>query len=1341
MKKILGLDLGTTSIGWAFVNEAENETESSNIVKSGVRIVPLTTDEIGDFSKGNTISTNANRTLARGARRSLQRFKLRRKALIEIFKTNKLVDSNFKYAEVGENSTFSSYELRARAADFEINNAELLKVLLMINKKRGYKSSRKAKTEEEGFAIDGMSIAKELYENNLTPGQWVYSKIKNNNYFIPEFYRSDLIQEVIRIIAKQRNYYEDRIPSNLFEQIKDKNRTATSILFTKELQIVLSENKGTRNEKVAKLYELRNNAITQKIELEDFALIIAEINNQISNSSGYLGEISDRSKELYFNKETVGQFLYNQVKINPHARLKKQVFYRQDYLDEFDRIWETQSKFNNLLTDKLKSEIRDITIFYQRKLKSQKHLISNCEFEPFHKSIPKSSPLFQEFRIWQNINNILLENKETKEKFELDNEQKDSLFSYLNMKEICSSKEMLNLFGWKESEFEINFTKLEGNRTRVEFIKAIEKIFDLEGYGINWKSVPSVFESDLKELLAHCGLSQQLLDFDPSISGNEFDKQLYYQIWHLLYSAEDDQVLKKNLIEKLNINPNYASFFMNIKLQSDYGSLSARAIRKILPFLKTGSKYDVACSLAGYNHSKSMTKLENDQRELKSQIDLLKKNALRNPVVEKILNQMINLVNAICNSPEMGRPDEIRIELARELKANSEQRKTMQSSIDKNTKENEKIKLTLEKEFNISRVTKNDIIRYKLWQETNHISLYTGKIIEASKLFSKEYDIEHIIPKSRLFDDSFSNKTLCERNLNIEKSNQTAFSYLKETQDESKFSQYLMRVEDLKKSNSLGYVKYKKLLMSNDQIPTDFIERQLRETQYIAKKAKEILLEISRTVISTSGSITDRLREDWGLVDVMKELNWDKYDKVGLTTIETGKNGERLKKIKDWSKRNDHRHHAMDAITIAFTKPAYIQYLNNLNARSNKEGSIYGIESKYLKKDENNKLRFNSPIPNIRECVKAELESMFISFKSKSKVVTLNKNKTKKKGGVQEKIQSTPRGQLHKETVYGLINQYETKFEKVGANMDFDTIQTVASKQIREALLSRLNEFGGDPKKAFTGPNSPSKNPIKIESKFAHFVPEKVKIVKLVPNYVIRKNIAPDLKIEKVIDGGIREILKKRLEEYNGDSQKAFSNLDKNPIWLNQKAGICINSVKITGVSNVEALHVKKDHFGNVILDENGKSIPNDFVSTGNNHHVAIYMDENGNLQEEVVSFYEAVQRKNAGLPIYKKEHENGWEFMFTMKQNDYFVFPNNDFDPNEIDLTNPKNFPIISKNLFRVQKLTSKDYFFRHHLETNVDNNSELKDIVYYSIRSTNKLNSLKKVYVSNLGIISIFK
>jgi CRISPR-associated endonuclease Csn1 len=1352
MKKILGLDLGTTSIGWSFINEADNENEVSSIINTGVRIVPLTTDEEADFKKGNTISINADRTLKRGARRGLQRFKQRRDALLESFSKIKFIPPTFIYAETGKETTFSSYKLRAKSATEAITKEELVKVLLMLNKKRGYKSSRKAKTAEEGEAIDGMKIAKEIFENNLTPGQWVYNSLSNGGKYIPDFYRSDLQKELEKIIHFQNQFHSEQINDKLLEDIQGKSRTQTSQHFNKALKIELTENKGSREETKLQHYKWRNDALANELDLKVIAFIITEINNQINQSSGYLGAISDRSKELYFNKETVGQFQYKQLKDNAHSKLKNQVFYRQDYLDEFERIWETQTKFHPELNDKLKSEVRDITIFYQRKLKSQKHLISHCEFEKGHKAIPKSSPLFQEFRIWQNLNNIVVKNETTKELFLLNEELKQQIAEALQFKDGMTDIQLIDFCELKKGSHSVNFKKIEGNRTNTALFKAFEKILEIEGYEMDFsKMKPFEIKEAVFPIFETLNLNTNLFDFDPALQGNDFDKQPYYQLWHLLYSSEEDEPLKKTLINKFGFKENHIPFLLNINLQADYGSLSAKAIKKILPHLMDGHIYDKACALVVYNHSSSLTTEANDSRVLKDTLDLIKKNSLRNPVVEKILNQMINVINAIIADPSMGKPDEIRVELARELKNNNEQRSEMTKAINKSTAEHEQIRKLLHTEFGIHRVTRNDIIRYKLWKESDGISLYTGKPIEPSKLFSKEYDIEHIIPKSRLFDDSFSNKTICERQLNIDKCNKTAYSFLQEKLSPEEFYQFEKRVKSL--FGKISRTKQNKLLMADSDIPEGFIDRQLRETQYIAKKAKEILLEVSRNVTATIGSVTDKLREDWELVEVMKELNWDKYHKLGLTKEEEGKNGERLYKIQDWTKRNDHRHHAMDAITVAFTKPAYIQYLNNLNARdiNNKKANvILGIESKYLKRDKNNKLRFIAPMKNFREEAKKQLESILISYKAKNKVVTNNKNITKSKDGSNEKIQLTPRGQLHKETVYGKLQQYVTKEEKIGASFTAEYINKVAKKQYREALLARLAENSNDPKKAFTGKNALAKNPIYLDSEKTEIVPEKVKTVWFEDNYTIRKDITPDnfkdLKnIDKVMDIGLKTILQNRMNEYGNDPKKAFVNLNENPIWQNKEKGIAIKRVTISGVSNAQALHTKKDHFGNEILDEKGNPIPGDFVSTGNNHHLAIYRDEKGKLQDEVVSFYDAVVRRNLGLSVINKNHQNGWEFLFSMKQNEFFIFPSETFNPQEIDLLNPSNYHLISTNIFRVQKFSKveygnssvRDYVFRHHLETTLNDTKELKDITYKSIKSLPYFEGIIKIRINHLGKI----
>ena len=201
-KRILGLDLGTSSIGWALVDEAE-VGEKSSVVKLGVRIIQYDTFTNGEgqeikgspadyFSAGKTVSPNAARTKSRSMRRNLQRYKLRRKVLIDTLKEYHIINDATLINESGPGSTYSTLALRAKAASEEISLEDLAKVLVNINKKRGYKSSRKAGSAEDGSLIDGMAIARKLYDEGITPGQYVYGILRSGKYFIPDFYRSDL---------------------------------------------------------------------------------------------------------------------------------------------------------------------------------------------------------------------------------------------------------------------------------------------------------------------------------------------------------------------------------------------------------------------------------------------------------------------------------------------------------------------------------------------------------------------------------------------------------------------------------------------------------------------------------------------------------------------------------------------------------------------------------------------------------------------------------------------------------------------------------------------------------------------------------------------------------------------------------------------------------------------------------------------------------------------------------------------------------------------------------------------------------------------------------------------
>ncbi|MBR4147342.1 MAG: type II CRISPR RNA-guided endonuclease Cas9 [Bacteroidales bacterium] len=1335
MKKILGLDLGTNSIGWAVVNEAEIPEEKSSIVKLGVRVNPLTVDELSNFEKGKSITTNADRTLKRSMRRNLQRYKLRRENLIELLKENGFIDDDSILSENGNRTTFETCRLRAKAATEEISLKEFARVLLMINKKRGYKSSRKAKSTEEGQLIDGMEIAKRLYEVNLTPGQLSFQLLQSGKKYLPDFYRSDLQSEFDKVWNAQKQCYPELLSDELKEELHGKNKTQTWAIFSKHTHIVGTKRATKGYDLKKENYQWRCAALSEKLDLEQLAVVLQEINGQINNASGYLGNISDRSKALYFNKQTVGQYQMAQLDNNPNYSLKNQVFYRQDYLNEFETIWETQAKYHPELTQDLKKEIRDIVVFYQRPLKSQKGLISFCEFESRQIEVeidgkkkiktiglrvcPKSSPLFQEFKIWQILNNIQVISEQEGKRF-LFQEEKEKLFAELNYKEKMSKAEVIRLLYGNQKGIEINYKDLEGNKTQAALFKAYQTIIEMSGHGeYDFSKIPAIKAVEIvSEVFAGLGFNTDILKFDPSLEGKAFEHQPMFKLWHLLYSYEGDksELGNQKLIEKLSdaygFDKEYATVLAGVVFPEDYGSLSSKAIRKILPHLKDGLDYSVACEYAGYRHSKnSLTKEEIANKVLKDKLDLLPRNSLRNPVVEKILNQMVNVVNAIID--EYGKPDEIRIELARELKKSAKEREELTKSINQTTRLHEEhVKVLQAEPFNLTHVSRNDIIRYKLYEElklNGYKTLYSNTYIPREKLFSKEFDIEHIIPQAKLFDDSFSNKTLEVRQVNIDKGNSTALDFVEEKYGGQGTMEYKSRVENLFKNNVISKTKRDKLLMKEADIPSGFINRDLRDSQYIAKKAREILEGLVRFVVPTTGSITDRLREDWQLVDVMQELNWDKYNRLGLTEIIEGRDGQRIRRIKDWTKRNDHRHHAMDALTIAFTKRSYIQYLNNLNAREDKASSVYGIEKKELHRDSHGKLRFNPPMPleEFRAEAKRKLDEILVSIKAKNKVVTQNVNVTKNKTGKNRKLQLTPRGQLHLETVYGSSKRYVVKVKNKVKTVGFETI------------------------------------------------------------YTIRKEVTPDLKLDKVVDIHIRQILQARLDEYGGDPKKAFVNLEDNPIWLNKEKGIAIKRVTITGISNAESLHDKRDKDGNLVLDENGKMQPVDFVNTGNNHHVAIYrkprldkngqqiVDDNGEpqyeLDENIVSFYEATSRAIQGIPIIDREfkREEGWQFLFTMKQNEYFVFPkyddkgNMEFNPLDYDeawYKNPANYAVISPNLFRVQKMATKDYYFRHHLETVVDEKTPLRDITWKRIRNADSLSNIVKVRINHIGkIVSI--
>lgn len=1155
MKRVLGLDLGSSSIGWAVVEERSKEiisesciSDKDKIVAIGSRIIPLSTDESTQFSKGQALTKNADRTKSRTQRKGYDRYQLRRALLLE-----KLAQLGMYNGETLKLSKLELWGLRAKAVHEQISLLELGRVLCHINQKRGYR--------------------------------------------------------------------------------------------------------------------------TVKADYGD------------KKQGAYVSNVLERHKEINEQGLTIGEFMYNGLKMDPAFRCKERIYPRIAYMEEFEAIMSCQKAFYpNVLTDENIAHIRDYIIFHQRPLKSCKHLVGRCSLERHFKEIngqlkdcspkvaPRTSPLFQVCKIWESINNICVKNK-VNDTLHITLEQKQAIFAFMNTHEKLKANDLKALLGVKSKEWQfgkaVNGSGLQGNTTYCTIEKVLAKHkkynhllnFDLS---TDCKEVVNIETGEITEV---------------KVINASFEKQPLYELWHTLYSISDIEELRETLKNKFNIiDETVIDNLCQIDfVKAGYSNKSSRAIRKVLPYLQDGMQYYDAKLMAGYNDI-TLTKEQNMTRELADRLLPIKKGELRQPVVEKILNQLVNLVNALMH--EYGHFDEIRVELARELKQNKEERDSATKAIARNQKQNEEIAKRIQSEYGLT-PTRSRIQKYKMWEESEHICIYCGKTVSAKEfLLGFGVEVEHIIPRSVIFDDSFANKVCSCSECNKEKNNRTAFDYMK-TKNEGEFTAYIERINDLAERGKISNTKRKKLLMPASELPTDFIERQLRESQYIAKKAKEILQTICHNVYSTTGSITDFLRHLWGWDEVLHTLNFSRYQAAGLTEmVEREIDGKKIEveRIAGWSKRMDHRHHAIDALTIACTKQGYIQRINNLN--SLKEVSFSSFNDEKQNSETRQRLtRLERYIKMQPHFTTAEVEQavagIAISFKSGKRAASTGRRYIHK-GGKRICVQKgiiIPRGALSEESVYGRIQDFKT------------------GKQ------------------------------------------------EYVIKYKVENITLKDL--DSVIDKRIREILRTRLEQFGGKPEKAFAE----PVLDHQGCGI--RSVRCrTGLNATVPVR----------YNEQGEPIA--FVKPGNNHHVAIYVDEKGKLQEHIVTFWHAVERKKYGIPtvitntadawdkvtdrmpesfLKQLPPSANWEFKFSMQQNEMFILGMAD----ELyqDAMQKEDYATLSRYLYRVQKMTKGDYFFRHHLETAVDDNSstakEMGKMKRLSLKSLFE-NNPHKVHISITGKIT---
>lgn len=1088
------------------------------------------------------------------------------------------------------------------------------------------------------------------------------------------------------------------------------------------------------------LYCLRAKAAIEKISLQELGRVLILLNQRrgfLSNRKSISEEeTSSEFKEKLANLEqalggkTIGQHLYEELSSSNGSIdviIRERTYLRSSYLHEFDQIWTCQKQFHKSLTGGMNSsnngtlydEIRNRIIFYQRPLKSQKGLVSECPFEKHHKAVVKSSPYFELFRIWQKVNDLtwtMPDGEICVPSMEQKATLKNALWvgENLNKQYKLTASKIKVLLGFSSrAKIYLNFNELDGSRTYSVLKKALDK--------------------------AEVKSPEQYLFFN---TDQPDEKGGLFELWHITYSIPNETDVINTLAKRFPFTHEQATIIAKaVAYKADYGNLSTRAIRKLLPALEQGKGYCVACDNVGYDHSGYKTDIT-----LQSHLTHIPQNELRNPVVEQVLNQVVNIVNQVIDN--YGKVDEIRVELARELRNNAKTRKRLSQLNSRNKKANDKIRDKLLEEHGFKIVNGRDIKRYILWEETNKLCLYCHNNITGSDLLSGNAEIEHILPRSRSFSDAMSNYILAHRRCNSDKDQRTAYDYM-ESKGEQALEEYIAVVNNLYADGGgkISRAKFENLMCKGEDIPDDFVERMKKDSQYIAKETVKLLKSICPDVYTTTGQVTNFLREEWQLKHLLQELGLEKYRKLGQIETKQFKdeNGSirTYESIKDWSKRDDHRHHAVDALICALTDQKIIFKLNNLN-------KIYQYEKEALEPEElkdmeeflskkldlqefSNQIGVSAvcPIPEIRSKAKQHLEEIFISFKKdNSKVLTRKVNKLK--NGIEQETW-VPRGRLHEETVMGKIQRIATQklkisaLSKLGLEECQQQIQNIVSPNLRAKILTRLNKYQ-NPKQAFnrktltTDPLEDGGNQVTEVAVY-----EKVGTKRV----ALDENISP-AQIKKIVDQEVKQTIVQRLDSHNGKIKEAFRNLSENPVV--HKNGKVIRSLTVYDESKVE-------------------QVRNGYVKTGTNHHALVYLNDEGKYQDKVISTWEAVNIglmniEQTGKPypiIERNNHSELGVFQFSMQKNDLFVLDlihsENPQEEKEINYLDPKNRNIISRNLFRVQKFSKSGSGrfladFRHHLETTIDRNDpKLKYLTWFTISKNSDLARLTKIRLNHLG------
>ncbi len=482
---------------------------------------------------------------------------------------------------------------------------------------------------------------------------------------------------------------------------------------------------------------------------------------------------------------------------------------------------------------------------------------------------------------------------------------------------------------------------------------------------------------------------------------------------------------------------------------SKFGSLSLQAMRKLMPLLEQGMRYDEACKQIYGDHRG----LHSDQRKAKLSICDLE-DEITNPVVRRAVSQTIKVVNAVVRT--YGPPDVVRVELAREMSRNFDERKKMEKQQEESRTKNERAREQIV-EYKRDRATGLDIVKFRLFWEQYGVCLYSGRNLDISRLFEPGYvDVDHVIPYSRCFDDSYRNKVLVLTSENRQKGNRLPYEYF--GQDRARWHDYEARVERL-----IGdYRKRQRLLKKHftEEESREFIDRNLKDTQYITRAVYNLLRNHlifaesryrKQPVQAVNGAVTAMLRNRWGVHKIREDGDL---------------------------------HHCLDAAVVAATSPGLTQRLTEY---SKKKETLIETPTGYVDPttgelvehcDEAQRDRFPKPWPLFHQELEARLSPDPRHEITRLHLFTYESDEELRPVFVSRMPNHKVTGPAHAETIrsgkggegwtVSKKSLTELKLDKNGEiegyyNRGSDTL-------LYDALRQRLLAFGGDGKKAFAEP-------------------------------------------------------------------------------------------------------------------------------------------------------------------------------------------------------------------------------------------------------------------------------